>query len=291
MSVTQRTRVISITGGKGGVGKSSVAANLAVTYAKRNKVLVLDADLGMADMNLLLGVAPEASLLDVLDGAPADRVLVKAHGLSLLPACNASSRLVNMTDEDRRILLMSIDTLSDRFDTLIVDCAAGIGANSTVFAAAAPDVIVVVTADPTSMADAYASLKVLNKEHRVRHAYLLPNGVRSAQEAESIIDKLIKLAGRFLDMRFTPLPAVPFDPAMRAAGAAGVPLAVSSPDSPASRAIAQVARRIDTNNIDDDGAGAFNLFWRRAFDAYGSRRPEGRLAPVPVLGRPIGEDE
>lgn len=260
-----QTRVIAVTGGKGGVGKSSMAANLATYYATRgSQVLLLDADLGMADMNLLLGVAPEKSLLDVLDGEPAERVLVEAHGLHLLPACNASTRLANIDEAERQVLLTQVDALSDRFDTLIVDCAAGIGQNSVAFAAAAADIVVVVSPDPTSLADAYACIKVLHKEYQVQRLCLLPNGMRTPTEGQTVVHKLMSLANRFLDVALVPLPSVPFDPHVRAAGAAGIPFVLSAPDGPAARAMAQVCRQLDRSSGEDDRAGAIRLFWKRA---------------------------
>lgn len=291
---TRRTRVISITGGKGGVGKSSIAANLAVYFGtRRSRVLVLDADLGMADLNLLLGVAPERSLLDVLSGASADSVLVAAHGVHLLPACNSSTRLANIGAEERQALLRSIDVLEDRFDTLVVDCAAGIGQNSVGFAAAALDVIVVVTPDPTSLADAYACVKVLCKEHRVKRMYILPNGVRSPEEAEGIVQRLMMLSSRFLDVSLVPLTPVPFDPAVRSSGASGTPFVIGTPDSPASRALARVARRLDTDAAGHDRSGAFHLFWRRALaekQMGGFVPPEPEAGPGPEPGPEPGED-
>lgn len=260
-----RTRVIAISGGKGGVGKSSIAANLAVYYAAHgSSVLVIDADLGMADLNLLYGVAPDCSLLDVLNGEPPESVLVSAHGVHLLPGCTASSRLANITDAERMSLLTSIDGLENRFDTLVVDCAAGIQSNSVAFAAAASQVVVVATSDPTSLADAYACVKVLNREYRVERINVLPNSVRSPAEADNVFRRLVGLAGKFLDVRLTPLPAIPFDPLVRVAGSSGVPFVVSAPDGSAARALAQVAKRIDREIESDERPGSFRLFWRRA---------------------------
>ncbi|MFH0900374.1 MAG: P-loop NTPase [Pseudomonadota bacterium] len=266
---SSRTRVVAITGGKGGVGKSTIAANLAVAFASRRaQVLVLDGDMGMADLNLLFGVAPARSIVDILEGERAENVLVEVHGVHLLPACNASSRLANLSHWERQSLLEAVDTLSDRFDTLIVDCAAGIGSNSVAFAAAAIDIIVVVTADPTSLADAYASVKVLSREHQVKRLYVLPNAVRTPQEADLVVERLTKLTSRFLDVVLTPLPYVPFDPLLRSAGASGIPLVRSTPDSPACRALNQVAKRLDSDSFGENRSGSIHLFWRRALDGH-----------------------
>jgi flagellar biosynthesis protein FlhG len=260
----RRDRAIAVTGGKGGVGKSTLAVNLAVTYARLGaSTLAIDADLGMADLNLLLGVAPEHSLLDVLHGMPIEDVLVQAHGIHLLPALNGSYALENIDDITRYTLFGAIDTLQDRFDTLIVDVAAGIGQNATMFAGAVADPIVVATPEALSLADAYACLKVLARQQHVRHAFVVPNQVRSPAQADEVVTRLGSLVSRFLGISITPLPAIPRDRAVAEAASAGVPLCSYSPDAPASRAIKQIARRIDALAPPDTRTGAIRLFWKR----------------------------
>ncbi len=262
----RRDRAIAITGGKGGVGKSTVAVNLACAYAKQGaQALTVDADLGMADLNLLLGVAPEFSLLDILRGCPIDDVLVEAHGIHLLPALNGSYSLENMDDDARAAVFGAISSLDDRFDTLIVDIAAGIGPNQVAFAGAVSDVVVVATPEPLSLADAYACLKVLATRQKLRHAFIAPNRVRSRAEAEEVVARLSSLVGRFLGMTLTPLPAVPYDPLIAEAAAAGIPLVHYRPDAPAARAIKHLARRLDTLAMPDRREGVTRLFWRNAF--------------------------
>lgn len=268
----RRDRTIAITGGKGGVGKSTVAINLAVAYARLGaRTLAVDADLGMADLNLLLGVAPEKSLLDVVRGTPVADVLVAAHGIHLLPALNGSYALANLDDRTRHSLFGAIDELEDRFDTLVVDIAAGLGPNAVAFAGAVRDPIVVTTPEPLSLADAYACLKVLAREQRVTHAFVLPNKCRAPGDADEVVSRLGALVARFLGMSLTPLPAIPYDPTVRDAAAAGVPLVLFKPDAPASRAIRRVARRLDTASVTDDRQGAVRLFWRRVLEPHTSR--------------------
>lgn len=261
---TQRDRTIAVTGGKGGVGKSTISVNLSVAYARQGaRTLTIDADLGMADLNLLLGVAPERSLLDVLRGTPIEDVLLDCHGISLLPALNGSYALATMDAQTRHALFASIDTLGDRFDTLVVDVAAGIGENAIAFAGAVADPVIVATAEPLSLADAYSCLKVLATRQHVEHAFILPNKVRSPTEADDIVGRLESLVARFLGIQITALPGVPRDSAVPEAAAAGVPLVRYRPDSPAARAIKQVARRLDALALPDKRQGVVRLFWQR----------------------------
>jgi flagellar biosynthesis protein FlhG len=259
------SRVVAITGGKGGVGKSNLAVNLAVTWGKSGaRALAMDADLGMADLNLLLGQAPEKSLADVLHGCPIGDVVVEAHGIGLLPGLNGSFALANLDERRRHALLAAVDTLEGRFDTLVIDTGAGIDGNAIDFAGAAAQVVVVATPEPLSLADAYSCLKALEQRHGVRSAFVLPNRVRSPSEADDVFARLAAVVDRFLTVSLTPLPPIPYDPCMGEAGAAGVPLVLYRPDSPASRAIAQAARRIDALARPDDRQDGMRVFLGRA---------------------------
>jgi len=238
-------RAIAVTGGKGGVGKSTLALNLACAYAQASaKTLLVDTDLGMADLNLLLGVAPDKSMLDALGGASLDDVLVAAHGIHLMPALNGSYLLSTIGPAAQQRIVDLVESLASRFDTLIMDIAAGVGQSQTTFAGATSDVIVVVNPEPLSMADAYASLKVLANERGVKHAFLVPNRVTSRAQSDEVVTRLGALVDRFLDLDITPLPPIPADPAVVEAAQIGVPLVVHAPDAPASRAIRHLTRAL-----------------------------------------------
>lgn len=238
-------RAFAVSGGKGGVGKSTVALNLAIAYAQSgSRTLLVDTDLGMADLNLLLGVAPEKNVLDALDGTPIEDCLVAAHGLHLLPALNGSYVLSTIGPAAHGKLLGLIASLGEKFDTLIVDVAAGIGHTQTTFAGATTDTIVVVNPEPLSMADAYACLKVLATEQKVTHAYIVPNRVRSRVQADELVGRLRAIVDRFLDLELTALPAIPADPAAGESAEIGVPLLCHLPDAPAARAIRQLTRSL-----------------------------------------------
>ncbi len=239
------SRAISVTGGKGGVGKSTLALNLAPAYvAEGARTLMVDTDLGMADLNLLMGVAPEKTILDALAGTPIEDILLQAHGLSLLPALNGSYLLSTIGPAAQRRLIDMIAGLANRFDTLVVDVAAGIGQIQTGFAGATADTVVVVNPEPLSMADAYACLKVLSTEQGVRHAYIVPNRITSRAQADELTARLGALVARFLDLEITTLPAIPSDPNVAEAAQIGVPLLIHAPDAPAARAIRKLTRVI-----------------------------------------------
>lgn len=244
-SVVPPRRAIAITGGKGGVGKSTVSVNLAIAHAQAGaKVLLVDTDLGMADLNLLLGIAPEHSVLDALGGMPIRDILVEAHGIHVLPALNGSYLLSTLGPAGLRRVLDMVQELASEFDTAIVDVAAGIGLAQTTFAGAVSDALVVVNPEPLSMADAYACLKVLSVEQGVRHAYVVPNRTVSRAQADEVAARLGALVSRFLDLELTTLPSIPADMCVGEAAQIGVPLVIHAPDSPAARAVRNLTRTL-----------------------------------------------
>jgi flagellar biosynthesis protein FlhG len=253
-------RSIAVSGGKGGVGKSTIALNLAIAYSQLGaRTLMVDTDLGMADLNLLLGVAPDKSILDALSGTPIDEVLISAHGINLLPALNGSYLLSTIGPAAQRRVLDLVASLSGRFDTLVVDVAAGIGQAQTVFASATADALVVINPEPLSMADAYACLKTLSTQQDVRHAYVLPNRVTSRTQASELTARLGALVTRFLRLEITALPPIPSDPKVAESAHCGVPLMIHAPDAPAARAIRQLTRVLSSL-----APQAASTWWRTA---------------------------
>jgi flagellar biosynthesis protein FlhG len=258
-------RAVAVTGGKGGIGKSTLSVNLAIAYAQGGaKTLLVDTDLGMADLNLLLGVAPERNVLDALGGTAVADVLVDTHGLALLPALNGSNVLANLGPNGLRRILELVESLAPKFETLVVDVAAGISTAQTTFAGATSNVVVVVNPEPLSIADAYACLKVLATEQGVQHAYIVPNRVLSRAHADEVTARLGALVNRFLDLDITVLPPIPSDPAVAEAAQIGVPLLIHAPETPAARAIRQVAKSL--------GQLASPQTWWRAPRAQGEAR-------------------
>ena len=241
-----RRRYVSISGGKGGVGKSTLAVGLSAHYARQGaRTVLVDGDFGMADLNLLLGLAPDRSVLEVMNGTRVDSCLVEAHGLYLLPGLNGSFSVANANEDMQQAVLLALDHLTKAFDTVVVDTPAGIDVRNIEITAAADEIIVVATPEPVSLADAYACLKILKKYANRDRVFLIPNAVSSEAQANELTTQLTNLVEHFLDIELVALPYVPRDPAVPQAASCGVPLTIARPDAPASRAIARLARSLD----------------------------------------------
>lgn len=198
-----RMRVVSVTSGKGGVGKSSVCANLAMTLAARGeKVLLLDGDFGLANLDIMLDLRPTGTMHDVLFGGKdvSDILARVAPNVDVLPA---SSGLLGMTDlgiEAKSKLLEIMYSLESQYDFLLVDTGAGIGDDVTWLNASANEIIVVATPEPTSITDAYALIKVLNQKHKIKDFQLLVNQARSELEGRRVYQQITAVSDRFLNV-------------------------------------------------------------------------------------------
>src|SRR5215470_2901597 len=200
----QPVRVIAIASGKGGVGKTNVTANLAVTLARRGKrVWVLDADLGLANLDVVYGVTPKRTLLDVVRGGHrlADIVVEGPAGVRLVPAASGVAELTALTAAEQLAVLEGVDALEGALDVLLIDVAAGISSNVLYFAAAATETLVVVTPEPTAIADAYALVKVLAGRWGRCEFPVVVNMATSARDAADAFGRLARVAGQFLPVR------------------------------------------------------------------------------------------
>jgi flagellar biosynthesis protein FlhG len=238
---------LAITSGKGGVGKTQLAANLGVALAQRGlRTLLLDADLGLAGLDLALGVKPEFTLQDVLEGKrkPEEIVIEGPCGLRLLAACPGRYEMANIAPGERDALTNAIDDCAENYDVLLTDTGAGINSSSVSFASSADEVILVATPDPQSMRDAYAMVKVLAKRAGVETIRFVANQVNSEAQAAELHDTLRGLIRRFLTTELTYLGCVPRDEQVRLGAAAGSPFLLKSPDGVAARAIYAIAQRL-----------------------------------------------
>jgi len=239
--------VIAIASGKGGVGKTNLTANLAVTLANRGlRVCVLDADLGLANLDVLLGLSPGLSLRDVVRGdRRLEEVLIDGPaGIRIIPAASGFEELTRLAPEDQLRLLAEVDDLEESVDVLLVDTAAGISANVLYFTAAAADALVVITPEPTSLTDAYALIKVLATRHGRREFLVTVNMAAGQADAEAAFRRLARVAERFLRVRLEYQGYVPYDDALPRAVREQHPVVLAAPGSPASQALAALAGRL-----------------------------------------------
>ena len=200
---TNQTRIISITSGKGGVGKTNIVANLAYTIAQLGKrVLVLDADLGLANIDILLGLTPRYTLEHVIMGKKhLPEVIVSGPGgMDILPASSGVEELTNLNANQREHIFSEFFLLNEDYDFLLIDTAAGISSNVICFNVAASEVINVIEPDPTSFTDAYALMKVLSMKYGVNHFKILLNSVNSEEEAKGIFEKIELVTNKFLNV-------------------------------------------------------------------------------------------
>ncbi|MFM7135049.1 MAG: MinD/ParA family protein [Planctomycetota bacterium] len=240
-------RAIAISSGKGGVGKTNLAVSLAVAFAERGaRTALLDADLGLANADVLCGITPRATLEDVVTGERRlDEVMVHAPGgFRLVPGASGVSRLADLGSAQRRLVLEQLLSLERGLEFLLIDTGAGIGANSMTFAAAAHSVLVVCTPEPTSIADAYGAIKTLVARGAAEQLQLVVNMASSAEEARAVHARIDRVARTFLGARIALAAAIPIDPSVPAAVRRREPVLLFAPQSPAAMAIRRLAARL-----------------------------------------------
>jgi flagellar biosynthesis protein FlhG len=246
---SRRCRAIAVAGGKGGVGKSTVAVNLGMSLAMAGReVALLDADMGMANLDVLLGLQPARHIGHLLDGTCSltDLMLPAPHGLKVIPAGSGARRLAQLDTREHAAVIRAFDELPDPPEFLVVDTAAGVSDNVVMFAAAADDVVLVVCDEPASLTDAYALTKVLSRDFRVRRFHVVANMVRHAGEARQLYDKLARVCDRFLDVALDFMGAIPYDEHLRQAIRRQGAVVDLWPSSRSARGFKQMAGAVDT---------------------------------------------
>jgi flagellar biosynthesis protein FlhG len=250
---TRRARITAVTSGKGGVGKTFVSANLAAALARQGRrVLVLDADLGLANLDVMLNLAPKITLHDVFTGKSVlqDAILPAPGGFSVLLAGSGMVEYSRMTPEVRDQLLQVIESVAPRFDHVILDTGAGISDVVLYAVSLADEVLVVVTPEPTSMTDAYATIKVLASTQARTRVKVVVNQTRRQGEGRAVCLQLQQVVDRFVNptqpapVRLDLLGQVPLDIAVRDAVLRRQLLLESLPGTPAALAVATVAAQL-----------------------------------------------
>lgn len=260
-------RVMCFSSGKGGVGKTSMVTNIAIAMAGMgNRVMILDADLGLANVDVILGLTPRHTIKDLFSGEKTlEEVMVQGpRGIQVLPSGSGVPELAHLNEGEKLMLLNEMEGMQSPPDVMLIDTAAGIADNVLYFNIAARQRVVVVTPEPTSITDAYALIKVLSGRHQIRDFMILINWVKNEQEARKVFKQLSAVADRFLGMlRLLYIGFIPRDAAISKAVRQQKPALELYPDSKACREFVNVAKNIlhtENKNHDD---GNIKFFWKQ----------------------------
>lgn len=271
-------QVIAVTGGKGGVGKSTVSVNLATAFAQAGRrTLLLDGDLGLANADVLLGITPRHTLAHVLCGERSlEEVIVQApQGFGVVPAASGIARLAALGEVEHVGLVRAFSSLGEELDVLVVDTPAGIAPGVLQLAQAAQHVVIVVCDEPASITDAYALVKVLSRNHGVGRFQVLANMVRQPGAGERLFATLNRVTTKFLDVTLEFAGEVPEDPWLRKSIREQQPVLAAYPASPSARALRQFAGRAERWAVPPGARGNIEFFAERLV-----QRPTPRLELV-----------
>jgi flagellar biosynthesis protein FlhG len=278
LNASRPVKVIAVTGGKGGVGKTTVSANLAVSIAARGRdVMLVDADLGLANVDVVLGLHTRFHLGHVVQGECAleDAIVTGPHGLQVVPAASGYKRMANLTSAEHAGIVRAFSDLYHQVEVLVVDTAAGLHDSVMTFSQAAQHVLVVVCDEPASITDAYALIKVLSREHGVRRFQVLANQTRKSGEGPALFDKIKRVCDRFLNVTLEFAGSVPYDDYLRRAVQRQSAVVDAYPASISSMALKNLAAKADKWSAPQGARGHLEFFVERMVGA--------RIGPSTVL--------
>ncbi|MCX4327403.1 MAG: MinD/ParA family protein [Lachnospiraceae bacterium] len=263
-------RVITVTSGKGGVGKSNISLNLAIQFSRlRKKVVILDADFGLANIEVMLGIRPQYNLSDViLRGRNVSEIITKGPGnIGFVSGGSGINELANLDGSQLRILVNAMYQLDSIADIIIIDTGAGISDNVMEMILSSAEILLVATPEPASITDAYVLLKTLKTQDgynsdslKIR---LLGNRTQSREEGRELFDKLNSVVGKFLGMEMDYMGAVPYDSCLQKAVMKQRPVSLAFPNAPSSRAIQELASILEKRSgrcITPQGNGLSGIF-------------------------------
>ncbi len=267
------TRIISVTSGKGGVGKTTVSVNLAICLARAGKkVLLFDGDLGLANINVLLGIIPEHNIYEVMKGKKSirDIIISTSYGIDIIAGANGISQLANITDTQRDNFMRELESLTG-YDIMLIDTGAGVGANVIGLVLPADDILVVTTPEPTAITDAYGMIKSIVANHNDKVIRLIVNRVPSAVEAKRVADRLISIAAQFLKTRVESIGFIFEEALVQKSIRNQRPHVVLHPGSKSSACLHHVAARLLNSRVRDESPGIANFFQKLVSFSFGSR--------------------
>jgi flagellar biosynthesis protein FlhG len=263
----KKTRIITITSGKGGVGKTNVSVNMALAYARLGKkVVVMDADLGLANVNVMLNLIPKFNLYHVIRKQKTMReiILDTEYGISIVAGASGFSKIANLNEEERQEFIDELETLST-VDIIIVDTSAGVSNNVLDFIAAADDAVIITTPEPTAITDAYGIIKIIATEidNLNMGLKLVVNRVKSAANAKKVADRMTGIAGQFLNLKVEYLGFIYDDSMVSQAVIRQKPFMVLDPKCKASQCVQHIVGRMEKSDVRE--SGGFGKMIKRFF--------------------------
>jgi flagellar biosynthesis protein FlhG len=279
MRQARPVKVLAVTGGKGGVGKTNVCANLAVAMAQLGRrVMLLDGDLGLANVDVLFGLQTQHTMADVVRGERAlgEVIVTGPAGVMVVPGASGLSEMANLSSVQNAGIVNAFSELTCELDVLLVDTPAGIGDPVLRFAEAAHEVLIVVCDEPTSITDAYAVIKVLSRERNVNRFRVVTNMTREGGHGRQLFEKLLRVTERFLQVSLDHAGSIPYDDRVWRAVQLQTPFVTAFPASLASAALKQLAHRADKWDAPRAARGNIEFFVERLLKL--PNRPEDAVA-------------
>ena len=270
MNASKPVKVLAVTGGKGGVGKTTISTNLAVCIAAQGRdVMLIDADLGLANVDVLLGLHTRFHLGHVMRGECSleDTIVTGPHGLQIVPAASGIRSMANLSAAEHAGIIRAFSDLYHRVDVLVIDTAAGLHDRVVTFTQAAHHVLVVVCDEPASITDAYALIKVLSREHGVPNFQILANQTRRAAEGPALFEKMQRVCDRFLNVTLEFAGSVPYDDYLRRAVQRQCAVVEAYPGSISSVALKNLASKTDKWSVPQGARGHLEFFVERMVGA------------------------
>jgi flagellar biosynthesis protein FlhG len=257
---TSPARVIAITSGKGGVGKTNLAVNLGISLIKLgSRVLLVDADLGLANVDVMLGVIPKFNLGQVLAGQKSiDEIITGGPlGLKIIAGGSGDYKMANLSERSLEFCLQQLSDIEKNTDIMLIDTGAGISRNVLKFVLAAEEVIIVTTPEPTAITDAYGIIKVVASANRNTPIWVVVNMTHDENEGKQVMERLAAVSKRFLDIELCHIGSIPIDPNVPRAVKEQQPFVISRPRSAAAQTVMEIAENILNRSIHHHRPGSF----------------------------------